>query len=259
MNAIMMLHRAQAGYLAAQGGGGGSKYIEFADPAVEAVLLAKGIGDGIGITTADVEKVTSIGTWFKGNTAIKYFDEFEKFTGITTIGSSAVSPAYAPFMDCTALTGISFPPSLTAIQNYSFQRCTSLTSVKGLDRIVTFGSAVFNGCSSLGGALVLPKCEKLTQFQSTAISRVLDLGKITSMDGITSSYAGAYFDNCSNLEVIITPSTLTSIAARAIGRCSALKCIIFKATTPPTIPQSLPPAIMPVRSSIFPVITVVTA
>ncbi|MBQ5394617.1 MAG: hypothetical protein IIU62_06250, partial [Alistipes sp.] len=71
MNAIMMLHRAMAGYLAAQGGGGGSKYIEFADPEVFRVLMEKGVSsDGVGITTADVEAVTDIGTWFKGNTEI---------------------------------------------------------------------------------------------------------------------------------------------------------------------------------------------
>ena len=215
-------------------------WVKFEDSAVEAICLANWDTNGSGyMSENECAAVTSIDTIFKGNTEITSFDEFEKFTGVTSIGSSALSTAYAPFMDCTALTRISFPPSLTAIQNYSFRGCTSLTSVKGLDRIVTFGGGVFNGCSSLGGSLVLPKCEKLTSFQSTAISRVLDLGKITSMDGITSSYGNAYFDNCSNLEVIITPSTLTSVKAQAIGRCSALLCIIFKATTPPEIDEYL--------------------
>ena len=57
-------------------------YIPFADSNVEAVLLANGVGDGLGITYKDAAKVTSISTWFKGNVDITSFNELQYFTGI---------------------------------------------------------------------------------------------------------------------------------------------------------------------------------
>lgn len=96
-------------------------YMFFADPEVLRVLLANNVGDGTGITTAQAAAVTSIGTWFKGNTVIETFDEFEKFTGVTSITTST-------FEDCTNLKNIDFPNSLTTIGT-SALRGVAITSL----------------------------------------------------------------------------------------------------------------------------------
>lgn len=86
-------------------------YIPFEDSNVEAVLMSKGIGDGIGITYADAAKVTTVSTWFKSNAEITSFDELQHFTAMTTIGDSA-------FRGCSALTYIKIlattPPTLSS-------------------------------------------------------------------------------------------------------------------------------------------------
>lgn len=94
-------------------------YIPFEDFNVEAVLLANGIGDGVGVTYKDAAKVTDIPNWFNGNKNITSFDEFINFSGITKLPNSA-------FNGCTSLVEITLPASLTSIGNYVFRGCESL-------------------------------------------------------------------------------------------------------------------------------------
>ena len=97
-------------------------YIPFADSNVEAVLLAKGVGDGLGITYKDAAKVTSISTWFNGNADITAFEEFVNFSGISSLINYA-------FRGCTSLAEISLPASLTSIGTNAFQGCSSLQEI----------------------------------------------------------------------------------------------------------------------------------
>lgn len=121
-------------------------YLYFADDAVKEVLIANGVSsDGVGITTADVAKVASIGTWFKGNTSIKYFDEFEKFTGL-----KANINVHGFFRDCTSLISIKLPPcNVFKASNTAFYGCTSLESVTIPNEVTEIGSQMFYGCSTL--------------------------------------------------------------------------------------------------------------
>lgn len=235
----MMLHRAMAGHLAAQGGGGESKYIEFADPAVEAVLMAKGVSsDGVGITTADAEKVTSIGTWFKGNTSIKYFDEFEKFTGVTAIGNDMNSFAGSSFYQCTALVSIAIPKSVSFVGYYTFRGCASLKTIEFEDpsSIKTLRAGSFLG-TGMEGVVYFPELESMEGqcFNGTNITRVESLGKITTMPGVDYGYNQASFDNCNHLTYVEIPETVTSIGGFFIGRAPAMKTLVLRATTPPTL------------------------
>lgn len=98
-------------------------YIPFEDSNVESVLLAKGVGDGLGITYKDAAKVTSISTWFKGNTDITAFAEFINFSGISGLIQSA-------FDGCTSLAEITLPAGVTSIGSYAFDGCRSLQYIR---------------------------------------------------------------------------------------------------------------------------------
>ena len=119
-------------------------YIPFEDANVEAVLLANGVGDGIGVTYKAAAKVTSIWTWFQGNTDITAFAEFVNFSGITTLPNNA-------FNGCSSLVEITLPASLTRIGTYALQNCSALTKVNGLDstQVNTLSSYAFQGCVTL--------------------------------------------------------------------------------------------------------------
>jgi hypothetical protein len=57
-----------------------STYIHFEDPEVERVLLAKGLGDGTGITPQDAAAATSLNGAFKNNSVVTKFNELKYFT-----------------------------------------------------------------------------------------------------------------------------------------------------------------------------------
>lgn len=99
----------------------GSPYIQFEDAEVERVLMANGVSsDGIGITKDDAAAVTTISTWFNGNTAITLFNELKYFTGVTELTSSAMQ-------NCSALVSAN-------LDNILYLRGSSLNST-GLDKV----------------------------------------------------------------------------------------------------------------------------
>ena len=97
-------------------------YIHFKDSNVESVLLAKGVGDGLGVTYKDAAMVSSISTWFQMNKKITSFNEFVNFSGIINVANSA-------FYSCSSLAEIAFPASLTSIAKSAFEGCTKLKTM----------------------------------------------------------------------------------------------------------------------------------
>ena len=74
---------------------------------------------------------------------IPEFYEYEgEYYRITSIGSSA-------FEDCTSLTSVNLPNSVTDIRNNAFFNCTSLTSIDLPNSLKTIRNSVFAGCMSL--------------------------------------------------------------------------------------------------------------
>ena len=89
----------------------GGYYIRFNDPAWQE-LVANAYGDGVGITQKQADKVTSLKS-FKGNTDITDLNDLGKFKKLTTIGQ-------AIFQDCTNLTSVIIPDTVTSIGLWAF-------------------------------------------------------------------------------------------------------------------------------------------
>ena len=84
----------------------------------------------------------------------------------TTIGDSV-------FYNCTSLTSITIPNSVTSLGNASFRQCAVLTSITIPDSVTTIGNSVFAECTGLTsvtignsatfiGNSVFNNCENLT-------------------------------------------------------------------------------------------------
>ena len=212
-------------------------YIPFEDSNVEAVLMSKGVGDGIGITYKDAAKVTTISTWFKSNADITSFDELKYFTGVTALENLA-------FYGCSALKSITLPSSISSISSQAFNSCTVLEEVKNfentsieilqdeifrgtslksivLPRTVTLiNTNAFYGCSSLR-EIAFP--ESLTKINGGAFYGCSSLREVVLKEGFTAFFRYNIFQNCTSLLYVKLPSTLKSNLTEGIFRgCTSL-------------------------------------
>lgn len=192
INGAVERHGSSAG-----GGGAPSKYIRFADPAVEAVLMANGVSsDGVGITKEDAEAVTTIGTWFKGNTEITSFDEFKYFINVTTLDNNA------------------------------FAGCSSLKSIY-LRHVVKINGFAFAKCTELAIEVDTPSLELLDYkaFTSSGITGVKNLGHISSFPDAYMYSEDGMFAFCKNLKYANLPESFTAIPYAAFANCSSLETV----------------------------------
>ena len=212
----------------------GGYYLRFADPEVLSVLLANGVGDGVGITKETAAEVSDIRAWFKGNTQITQFDEFEMLTGVTAIGTEEWADWKAAFKGCSELISITLPSSLRQIGYDVFNGCVKLTSVN-IYNVTRIWHQAFYNCGELHIDVVMPNATVVgsAAFANSGITRVLDLGSITSLAGGWGANEGV-FRKCKSLTVAILPETLTNIGIQVFAGCDALEALIVKNPTPPT-------------------------
>ena len=112
---------------------------------------------------------------------------------MTSIGDGA-------FENCTNLTSITIPASVTSIGNSAFDGCTNLTNI-------TIGASV----TSIG---------KWAFYQCT------NLSSITIPASVTSIGNGAFY-GCTNLTDITIPASVTSIDYSAFNCCTSLTDVYY--------------------------------
>jgi hypothetical protein len=116
---------------------------------------------------------------------------------VTFIGNHA-------FWECSSLTSITIPNSVTTIEFGAFYHCSALTSITIPDGVTSIGSNTFSGCSSLTS--------------------------ITIPNGVT-SLGDAAFSNCTGLTSITIPSTVTSMG-RAVFAYMDLEYVVSQIEDP---------------------------
>ena len=78
---------------------------------------------------------------------VTYFPYLRKVEFINT--SNIISIANSAFQNCTSLTTISLPDSVTSIGGNAFYNCSSLTSINLPGSVTSIGGSVFAACRSL--------------------------------------------------------------------------------------------------------------
>ena len=96
------------------------------------------------------------------------------------------------FVDCSGLTSLTIPSSVTSIGYGAFEGCSGLTSLTIPSSVTSIGWGAFDGCSGLT-SLTIPS-------------------------GVTSIGGGA-FEGCSGLTSMTIPSSVTSIGNYAFYGC----------------------------------------
>ena len=148
---------------------------------------------------------------------------------VTTIAANG-------FKDCTSITSVTLPESITTIENMSFWGCGSLTGNLYIPAAVTsIGTYLTGGCSNLTSLVVDEDNEYYTSRDSTGneCNIVIEIAtnkliagcqNSTIPNGVTEIGLGA-FNRLSTLTEIEIPETVTIIGAAAFQLCTALTSI----------------------------------
>ena len=145
---------------------------------------------------------------------------FYDCSGLTslTIPSSVTSIGYYAFKGCSGLTSLTIPSSVTKIGYYAFKGCSGLTSLTIPSSVISISDYAFSGCSGLTN-LTIPS--SVISIGRGVFSNCSGLTSLTIPSGVTSIGYHA-FEGCSGLTSLTIPSSVTSIGESAFYGCSGL-------------------------------------
>ena len=131
--------------------------------------------------------------------------------GVTSIYCSSVYSS--AFKDCTSLTSVTIPSSMTSIVNYAFSSCSSLTSVTISEGVTSIENYAFSSCSSLT-SITIPS--SVTSIGEGAFKGCTSLTSVTIPEGVT-SIGKSTFEGCLNLVKVVIPSSVISVSNNAFA------------------------------------------
>ena len=131
-----------------------SKYIQFEDPAVEAICVANWSSDGIGLTMEDAAAVTSLGTAFRENSEITTFTELSYFTQLKTLSSYT-------FYNCVNLHSVNLA-NIEVVHGNSLAG-TAITDLY-LHSVVTLGNSGIQNMKSIRKIHLGPNLTTIEQY-----------------------------------------------------------------------------------------------
>ena len=146
--------------------------------------------------------------------------EFEVPDSVTSIDSYA-------FDNCSSLTSITIPDSVTSIGSFAFWDCSNLTNITIPDSVTSINYSAFSGCSSLTSVVI---GDGVTSIDYRAFYNCDSLTSVVIGDGVTSIGDDAFID-CSSLMSVVIGDGVTSIGSSAFYNCDSLTSI--------TIPDSV--------------------
>ncbi|MBO7519174.1 MAG: leucine-rich repeat domain-containing protein, partial [Clostridia bacterium] len=183
------------------------------------------------------DSVTCIGDWA--------FESCDRLNSVT-IGNSVTRIGVKAFANCRCLSSAAITDSVTEICKYAFDNCDSITTVTIPDSVVSIGEWAFGGCNSLVDVSIGNSLADISPdafCRSTAIENIsVDKGNTVyhsdgnciietasktlvtgcknstiPTDGSVISIGEKAFYQCTSLESITIPDSVTSIADRAFG------------------------------------------
>lgn len=124
------------------------------------------------------------------------------------------------FLNCTNITSVTIPNSITKIGNNAFKGCKSMTSATIPNSVCLIGKSVFRGCATLS-SIELPT--SINEISEEAFYGCTALTSLIIPDNITKI---CDFGLCgTGLIDIVIPNTVKTIGKRALEKCHNLKSV----------------------------------
>lgn len=149
------------------------------------------------------------------------------------IGNNVLISDYA-FMNCTSLTNVTIPNSITSIGAYAFSYCYSLVNITIPSGVTTIDSYTFSGCQALSN-ITIPSSVTIINYY--AFNLCYALANITIPSEITTISTNV-FRSCYSLANVTIPSSVTDIPAYVFSNAYGVGVYHLLPTTPPTLADS---------------------
>ena len=131
-------------------------------------------------------------------------------------------PDYA-FRNCTSLTSVTIPSTVTSIGCDAFYGCENLVNVIIPEGVKYINSGTFENCKALT-SVTIPST--VTRIAYRAFYGCENLVNVTIPESVT--YIGPYtFENCESLKSLIIPGNITEINDHAFASCKNLTEVTF--------------------------------
>ena len=130
---------------------------------------------------------------------------------------------YRAFYNCSSLTSIEIPSSVTSIGNAAFYLCSNLASVVIPSSVTSIGNNAFDGCSSLTSVDIPSSVTSIGEYAFYGCSKLTNIEIPSSVTSI-GQFA---FSSCSSLASVKIPSSVTSISGYAFKGCSSLMSVVL--------------------------------
>ena len=106
------------------------------------------------------------------------------------------------YSDCTGLTSITIPNSVTSLTKYCFSGCTGLTSITIPNSVTSLGYECFSGCTGLTSITIRNSLTSLGGYCFYGCTGLTNIKMKSSTPPSTSSGA---FSRCSSLTTVYVP------------------------------------------------------
>ena len=140
------------------------------------------------------------------------YDETE-YT-VTVIGASA-------FRQCSGLTSVTLPASLTTIDQYAFYNCTSMGNINIPSNVTTIGKNAFYQCDAFTEVVIPNNVTNLGNYAFYGCDAVTTLSIGTGVT-VLPDYVFAFMESITSVSI---PNNITQIKQHAFDNCSKLATI----------------------------------
>lgn len=140
------------------------------------------------------------------------------------------------FQNCTEITGVTIPETVTEIYDYAFAGCSSLSYINILSDKMSFGMDAFSGCNSLNKVYANSIETWINNFyfyewntSSNPLCNGADLylnntlvTELVIIQDIANIKEDAFY-GCTSIECVVFDDSVTTITSRAFAGCTGLK------------------------------------